>query len=107
MRSAVETESMTRGLEDQARLVEAGDHFYRQSRLALDAANELGAIARLAHRAGRDGTQTIDASYSQQPFEIHQRAHREVHRLCRKASSGKRTVAQAHHFFDAIDDLEV
>lgn len=107
MRSAVETQSVTRGLEDEASLVEAGDHFNCQASLALDAADEFGAIARLAHRAGRNGAQAVDATYSQQPLEIHQRTHREVHRFCSEPSRRERAPPEAHHLFNAVDDLEM
>ena len=66
MRPAVEAERVTRGVEDQARLVGAGDHFDGEAGLALDAADELRAIACLAHRAGRDGAQSVHAAHSQQ-----------------------------------------
>ena len=95
MRPAVETERVTRGLEDQARLVETGDHFDGEAGLALDTANELRAIARLAHGAGRDGAQTVHAAHAQQALEVHQRAHREVHRFGSEAPGGERAPAQA------------
>src|SRR5262249_17346630 len=69
MRAAIEAERVPRSLINQPRFIQSRNDLDRDSSFVLDSTDELVAIARLAHSAGRYCPHPIDAAYARQPLE--------------------------------------
>src|SRR5262249_47568420 len=66
---SLQGEGVAGGAEDEPRLVRTGDDLDGESGLAAQARDEALAVARLAHRAGSDDTEPLDAPDACKPPE--------------------------------------
>ena len=103
---AADVDAVDRGLMNQPRFFGAGDDARTDAGLALDAREELAAVARFARRAGGGGEDLVDAVRFGEPLELRERLQRRVHRLGRQRLAVEAAGAEPDHDFLAIDDLE-
>jgi hypothetical protein len=103
---AADIHAVHRGLMNQPGFFRTGDHARTDAGLALDARQELSAVARFARRAGRGGEDLIHAMRFGQPLELRERLQRGVHRLGGQRLAVESTGAEPDHDLLAIDHLE-
>ena len=105
-RAAADVDAVDRRLVDQPRFLGARDDARADAGLALDAREELAAVARFARGARRRRENLVDAVRLGQPLELRQRLQRGVHRLGRQRLAVEAAGAEPDHDFLAIDDFE-
>ena len=103
---AADVHAVDRGLVDQPRFLGAGDDAWTNAGLALDAREELSAVARFARRARRGGEDLVHAMRLGQALELRERLQRRVHRLRRQRLAVESAGAETNHDLLAIDDFE-
>jgi len=106
-RAAVEAERVARRLEDQARFLLTRDDFNSDAGFLEDAADKGSAILCFAHRAGGDCVHLMDFPDLEQPPEILEGAHREVHRFFGETASREGTATETDHFLDAVNHFNM
>ena len=98
--------AVDRRLMDEPRFFGPGDDAWTDAGLALDARQELAAVARFARRAGGGGENLVDAVRFGEPLELRERLQRRVHRFGRQCLAVETAGPESDHHLLAIDDLE-
>jgi hypothetical protein len=78
----------------------------RNTRLLLDAGEELASVSRFTRGARRRGQNRVDLTSLSQALELHQCLERRVHCICRQRLAVEAAGAEPDHGLLAIDDLE-
>ena len=104
--AAADVDAVHGGLVDEPRFFGAGDDHGTDAGFALDAREELAAVAGLAGGAGRHGENLVDAVGIGEPLEGRQRLERCRHRLGRERAAVETAGAEPDHGLLAVDDLE-
>jgi hypothetical protein len=107
MGSAFEPHRMTRGDENEACFLGAGNDFHLDAGFAPDAGHKVSAVLGLAHRAGRNRARPIDVAKFDELLEVAEGADREVHRFLAEGSGFEGAPAEANGLLDAVDDIDV
>src|SRR5205814_7766736 len=81
-----------------------GDHADAHADVALDPAEKLASVGRLAHRAGRDGDTLVDLPAARDLHHLLQRGHRALDRFVIERRAVETAEAELDHFFFFIDD---
>ena len=92
------------GEEDEPALFGFVDDLERDAGAPLDAVEEHVAVARLAHRAGRDGAHVADAVAVHDVAEALERVERGVDGLRADRAAGKRVAAEQDAARRLLDD---
>src|SRR5690606_35765462 len=88
-------ERLRHGLAHQARLLLALDDLELDAGLVVEAVDQHVAVARVAHRAGRDRAIDADAVMIEALAESHERGDRLIDQLHVELAAGERVVAEA------------
>ena len=105
-RAGADIDAVDGGQVDQPRFFGARDDARPDAGFALDAREELAAVARFTRRAGRRREDLVDAVRLGEPLELGERLQRRGHRFGRQRASVEPARAEADHRLLAIDDLE-
>ena len=103
---AADVDAVHGGLVDETRFFGAGDDHRPDAGFALDAREELAAVAGFAGGAGRHRENLVDAVRIGEPPEGRQRLQRRRHRLSRERAAVEAARAEPDHELLAVDDLE-
>ncbi len=91
---------------DQARFFSSRDDSGADAGLLGNGLEELAAVFRLAHRAGRAGNDVVDLVRVRQPGEFRENLQRQVHGFRRQRPAVEAAGPQPDHLLFPVDDLE-
>ena len=105
-RAVRDVDAVDRGAVNETRLLGAGDDAHLDAGPLPDRGQELPAVLRLAHRAGRRRHHLVHLVRFGQTLELRQRLQRRAHRRLGQRAPAETAGAEPDHLLLAVHDLE-